>query len=77
LGNVPLSVARVAELNGDNAIRAVQPLPSGPFCVLGNWCESLPGDHLYYAKSPTANVGFPIILDALRYRATAKERRKR
>src|SRR3954447_8769213 len=45
-------------LRSDKAIRAVQPLPSGPRCVLGDWCESLPGYHLYYAKSPTANAGF-------------------
>ncbi|MEA3140749.1 MAG: hypothetical protein QOK23_2918 [Gammaproteobacteria bacterium] len=44
--------------------------------VLGDWCEPFPGYHLYYPSRRQQTPAFTLILDALRYRATAKERLK-
>jgi DNA-binding transcriptional LysR family regulator len=36
--------------------------------VLGDWCPSFPGYHLYYPSKQQASPAFALLIEALRYR---------
>lgn len=40
--------------------------------VLGDWCPSFPGYHLYYPSRQHASPAFTLLVDALRYRAKTR-----
>jgi DNA-binding transcriptional LysR family regulator len=69
-----IALARLAAIDGAGIAYLpedyVQPhLDSGELVrVLGNWCPSFPGYHLYYPSRRQQSPALAVIVDALRYR---------